>query len=342
MLPFAPSLLGGKTMKRMWLVLFILIASSSFPKFGEAQQATPAAAPTAPQSFPETEEMKRRGLTNQTFPRIQKLTDNVYTYEMIRAPFQGARFTTNNLIVITKDGVLVADAQGSPEDTARLVQEIKKLTDQPIKYVVICSEHVDHTGGNASFPAGVTFIAHPGAKRNFEAQANNPNRTAASPRVVIPNDIVIDKKVLNLGGTEIQILNLGRAHVGTDLTVYLPKEQVLFLSETYFHKLFPALRTGFPSEWIQAIKKAESMDVRFYVPGHGYIDDARTMKADLTESRKVLELAVSEARRLYKPGMSPAEAFKQANFAPYVSWEFSQAQAQPAFERAWAEIEATF
>jgi glyoxylase-like metal-dependent hydrolase (beta-lactamase superfamily II) len=334
-------------MKRVWLSVFALLIPFVFSVRGQAGQSAPAgaaapAAPTAPQAFPETEEMKRRGLKNESFPRIQKLMDNVYTYEMIRAPFQGARFTTNNLIVITKEGVLVADAQGSPEDTTRLVQEIKKLTDQPIKYVVICSEHVDHTGGNASFPAGDTFISHPGAKRNIEAQDNNPNRTATSPRVVIPSEVVIDKKVLNLGGTEIQILNLGRAHVGTDLTVFLPKEQVLFLSETYFHRLFPALRTGFPSEWIQAIKKAEAMDARYYIPGHGYIDDPRTMKADLAENRKVLELIVSEARRLYKPGVAPAEAFKEAKFGPFLSWEFSEAQAQPAFERAWAEIEATF
>jgi cyclase len=288
----------------------------------------------------QTDEMKRRGLTDRDFPRVHKLTENVYAYEMLRAPFQGARFTTNNLIVITSDGILLGDAQGSPEDTARLIEEVKKLSNQPIKYVVIGSEHVDHTGGNASFPATVTFISHPGAKRNLETQANNPNRARNAPKIVIPNEVVIDKKVMMLGGTEIQLLNLGRCHTGTDLTVYLPKEKVLFLSECYFHRLYPSLRTGFPTEWIETIKKAQSMDVEYYIPGHGYIDDAKTLKADLMESRKALETIVSEAKRLYKPGASPAEAFTHGNFAPYSSWEFTEAQARPAFERAWAEIEA--
>jgi glyoxylase-like metal-dependent hydrolase (beta-lactamase superfamily II) len=253
-------------MQNVWTALFMLLASSAF-----AQQ---------------TEEMKRRGLTDRDFPRLHRLADNVYVYEMLRAPFQGARFTTNNLIVVTSEGVLVADGQGSPEDTARLVQEIGKLTGQTIRYVVIGSEHVDHTGGNASFPATVTFLAHPGAKRNLESQANNPNRSASAPKVVIPNEVVIDRKFMTLGGTEIQLLNLGRCHTGTDLTVYLPKERVLFLSECYFHRLYPSLRTGFPTEWIETIKKAQAMDVDYYVPGHGYIDDAATLKADLTESRK--------------------------------------------------------
>jgi cyclase len=307
-------------MKKVWTVLFMLLASSLC-----AQQ---------------TEEMKRRGLTDKDFPRLHKLADNVYAYEMIRAPFQGARFTTDDLIVITTDGVLVADAQGSPEDTARLIEEIRKLTDKPIKYVVIGSEHVDHTGGNASFPATVTFIAHPGAKRSLESQVNNPNRPRNAPKIIIPNEVVIDKKVMTVGGTEIQLLNLGRCHTGTDLTVYLPKEKVLFMSECYFHRLYPSLRTGFPSEWIETIKKAQAMDVDWYIPGHGYIDEAKTLKADLMESRKALEKIVSEAKRLYQPGASPGEAFKQANFAPYSSWEFTEAQAKPAFERAWAEIEA--
>jgi cyclase len=308
-------------MKHVSALLFILIAAlSSF-----AQQ---------------TEEMKRRGLADRDFPRVHKLTDNVYAYEMLRAPFQGARFTTNNLVVITTEGILVADAQGSPEDTTRLIEEIKKLSNQPIKYVVIGSEHVDHTGGNASFPATVTFIAHPGAKRNLETQANNPNRARNAPKIVIPNEVVIDKKVMTLGGTEIQLLNLGRCHTGTDLTVFLPKEKVLFMSECYFHRLYPSLRTGFPTEWIETIKKAQSLDADYYIPGHGYIDDAKTLKADLMESRKALETIVSEAKRLYKPGTSPAEAFTHGNFAPYSSWELTEAQARPAFERAWAEIEA--
>jgi glyoxylase-like metal-dependent hydrolase (beta-lactamase superfamily II) len=308
-------------MKHVSALLFILIAALS----SVAQQ---------------TEEMKRRGLADRDFPRVHKLTDNVYAYEMLRAPFQGARFTTNNLVVITTEGILVADAQGSPEDTTRLIEEIKKLSNQPIKYVVIGSEHVDHTGGNASFPAMVTFIAHPGAKRNLETQANNPNRARNAPKIVIPNEVVIDKKVMTLGGTEIQLLNLGRCHTGTDLTVFLPREKVLFMSECYFHRLYPPLRTGFPTEWIETIKKAQSLDADYYIPGHGYIDDAKTLKADLMESRKALETIVSEAKRLYKPGTSPAEAFTHGNFAPYSSWEFTEAQARPAFERAWAEIEA--
>ena len=280
----------------------------------------------------QTADMQKRGLKERDFPRLHKIVDNVYMYEMIRQPFQGEQFTTNNMIVVTTDGVLVADAQGSPADTARLVEEIRKLTKQPIKYVVMGSEQVDHAGGNASFPEGVTFISHPVAKANLEKRAN-------TPKAIIPAEVVSDKKVLRMGNEEIQILDLGRAHIASDLVVYLPREKVLFMSESYLHHLFPVGRAGYPTEWIAALKKAEAMDVVYYEPAHGFIDeDPQTMKDGLIEFRKALETVVAEAKRLHQPGVTPADAFKQANLGPYASWGAIPAQ-EPTFARAWAEID---
>src|SRR5205814_8231402 len=141
--------------------------------------------------------------------------------------------TVNNLIVVTSDGVLVAESQGTVENTKLLLGEIAKITPQPVKYVVVGSEHGDHTGGIAAFPAGVTYFAHP-----FSA-----------PRIKQPTQPVGDKKVLTLGGTEIQILFLGRAHTGGDLEVYLPRERVLFMSEAFINRIFPSMANGYPSEW---------------------------------------------------------------------------------------------
>ena len=294
----------------------------------------------------QTADVSKRGLTDKDFPRTIKLADNVYAFEML-APVNPAapaaasqeRYTTNSLVVITTDGVLIADGQGNPEFGNRLIDEIKKLTNQPIKYVVVCSEHGDHSGGNSAFPSTATFISHPTTKANLERQASAPNRPANAPKIVVPTETVSDKKVLKMGNTEIQVLFLGRSHTGGDLTVYLPKEKVLWMSETFNHRRFPTVGGGYPTEWIAAITKAEKMDVQYYAGAHGFIDDARTMKAELAEYRKALETIVAEARRLYKPGGSAEEAFKQANFGPYTSWTTASAQATPGFKRAWDELD---
>src|ERR671936_65827 len=79
----------------------------------------------------------KRGFKLTDFPRTVKVTDTVYTYEDFHAGDE--KFTTTNMFVVTDDGVLVADGQGSPAATNGLVDAIAKVTPQPIKYVVICS-----------------------------------------------------------------------------------------------------------------------------------------------------------------------------------------------------------
>src|SRR5262249_41622260 len=158
----------------------------------------------------------------------------------------------NNLIVITSDGVLIAEGQGTVENVKRLVDDIARLTPQPIKYIVAGSEHGDHTGGDAAFPAAATFLVHPFSKAAIERRINRPAETVA------------DKRVVTMGGVEIDVLFLGRAHTGGDLEVYLPRQRILFMSEVFSNRVFPSMANGFPSEWIETLKKAEEIDASLY------------------------------------------------------------------------------
>ena len=65
---------------------------------------------------------------------------------------------------------------------------------------------------------------------------------------------------LKMGSTEIQVLDNGRAHTGTDLEVYLPKEKILFASEAYSNHIFPNMRAAVPAEWIQTLENIRKID----------------------------------------------------------------------------------
>src|SRR6266704_3678540 len=80
----------------------------------------------------------KRGLKETDFPRTIKVTPNVYTYEDFHAGDE--KFTTTNMFVVTDAGVLVADGQGDPAATKGLLNAIARVTPNPIKYVVICSD----------------------------------------------------------------------------------------------------------------------------------------------------------------------------------------------------------
>ncbi len=295
-----------------------------------------------------TGDVAKRGLGEKDFPRTRQLASGVYSYEALRAGDPGGKMTTVSLIVVTTDGVLVADGQGNAAQTKEMVDWIAKTTPQPIKYVVICSDHGDHTGGNAAFPSGVRYIATPASIAALSGGANGPPA---------PLDTVPHKRVLRLGGMEIDVLNLGRSHTGGDLSVYLPKDRVLFMSESYLHWIFPAMRSAFPSEWVQTVKNAESVDATWYVPGHGFVDDAKTLKADLPIYRRAMEQVIAEATRLHDakvpcaaapPGARggnagaprpPCDAALQGNWGELKNWTLYGSQLETAIRRIYDELD---
>jgi cyclase len=262
-----------------------------------------------------------RGLKATDFPRIRKLADNVYSYEQIDPTKQVV--TVNNLIVVTTGGVLIAESQGTVDNVKRLVADVATLTPQPIKYVVVGSEHGDHTGGISAFPAGVIYLAHP-----FSA-----------PRIKQPTEPVTDKKVLTLGGTEIDVLFLGRGHTGGDLEVYLPREKILFMSEVFINRIFPSMANGYPSECVAALKKAEQMNATWYVPAHGFVDDAPVLREEMRNYRLALERVIAEGTRLHDAGTPVENAAANARLEPYDSWTRAANNAPAALKRVYMELD---
>jgi len=271
----------------------------------------------------------KRGFQLTDFPRTIKVTENVYTYEDFHAGAE--KFTTTNMFVVTSDGVLLADAQGSPEATKALVDAIHKVTPKPIKYVIICSDHGDHTAGNASLPPGIVYYIHPTSKAILDGQARGWKPPADTR-------LVSDKEIIKMGGEEFQVMFLGRSHTGGDLAVYLPQQKILFLSEIFLNRVFPAMRSAYPSEWLKALDRAEKIDAKIYIPGHGFTEDAAVSKQELHEYHKALQSVIDEATRLYKAGVPLDQAVKQANWGEYGSWTLAGSQGPIAVRKVYEEL----
>ncbi len=303
--------------------------------FMSAVLATAAVLLAARQDVVRTADPVKRGLQATDFPRTIKVTENVYTYEDFHAGDE--KFTTTNMFVVTEAGVLVADGQGDPAATRGLVQAIRNVTAQPIRYVVICSDHGDHTGGNASFPAGIVYLVHPISKSTLERQAAG-GRGAAGWSLPTGAKVVPDKTTLTLGREEIQVLFLGRAHTGGDLAVYLPHQKILFMSEIFLNRVFPAMRSAYPAEWLRTLSRAEQMDVDVYIPGHGFTEQADVSKAELRAYHKAVDAVIAEATRLYKSGVPVEDAIRQADFGEYGSWTLAKSQGPIAVRKVYDEL----
>lgn len=286
---------------------------------------------------PRTADPIKRGFQESDFPRVVKIAEHVYGYEDFHPSPE--RMTTVSMWVVTSEGVLLADGQASPEKTQKLLDAIATTTDQPLKYYVVCSDHGDHTGGNSVLPSGVTMIATATSKAQMERDAVSPTRRADAPKVIVPNDVMSgDRRVITLGGTEIQLLFLGRAHTGGDLSVYLPTQKILFMSEAFLNRVFPAMRSAYPTEWVQVLKRAEAMDVTTYVPGHGFIEAPAASREELVAYRQALEAVIAEVKRLHAAGVPVEDAIAQAKFGEYEQWRLHSSQRATTVRKIYDEL----
>lgn len=289
---------------------------------------------TAAQAQPRTADPAQRGVPLSAFPRFVKLGKHVYGYEEIRQP----GFTTVSLIVIGKDGVLIADGQGSPQATQTMLDRIRTITPLPIKWYVVGSDHGDHTAGNSVLPAGITYVVHPTSL----AQLKRDSAAATSGRSVVvpPTAMSSNEQTIDVGTTQVTVRFLGRAHTGGDLMVHLPKEQILFMSEAYLNRVFPAMRSAYPTEWAKTIDAALALDrVKHFIPGHGFIEKPKVSREELVVFRDAITSVIAEVSRLKAMGLTQDEAVKRANWGPIGSWFLADQQATVAVRRVWAEIE---
>lgn len=276
-----------------------------------------------------------RGLTHDDFPRVKELAPGVYSYEQLRSAGE-EWFTTVSLFVVTDEGVLVADGQGNTEETRLMLETIADITDQPVTHVVVASDHGDHTGGNDAFPEDARFYAHPTSAAALEAMAAGAGADRAA--IPMPTDLVDDRTVIELGGRAIELLFLGRAHTGGDLSVYLPEEKVLFMSEAYLHRVFPAMRTAYPTEWVAMIERAQALDVDTYVPGHGFVDSPEVLERELELFRQAVVTVIEEATRLHEAGVPLEQAMEEARFGDLEEWSLRSSQGPRAVQQVYAEL----
>jgi cyclase len=287
-----------------------------------------------------TADPAKRGVALSEFPRIVQLAPNVYGYEEIRQP----GFTTVSMFVVGRNGVLIADGQGSAAATLTMLDRIRTVTPLPVSWYVVGSDHGDHTAGNSVLPKDIQYVVHPTSRaqllRDSAAAVASAGRSGQAPRVVIvpPKAMAGDTETIDLGGITVDVLFLGRAHTGGDLMVHVPSEKILFMSEAYLNRVFPAMRSAYPDEWVRTIDRALAMDITRYVPGHGFIEEPAVSREELVTFRQALVDVIAEVKRLNGLGLSVEDAAKVAAWRAYKEWFLVEQQGPIAIRRVYDQI----
>ncbi len=206
--------------------------------------------------------------------------------------------TTNSLIVVSPEAVLVGDGLGTEAKTRALLAAIRGVSEAPIRYLVNASWHGDHTGGNHLFDGAVIIAQREARDALLEVYASRPDSVRAPPSISYD-----DHLTLQVGEIEVRLLHLGRAHTAGDTVIYLPGKGVAFMSEVFFHGQFPGLRSAYPSEWLQTIDRASELEADVFIPGHGVLVDGGHMREQLLAMRAELASMILEVEALVDRGV---------------------------------------
>jgi glyoxylase-like metal-dependent hydrolase (beta-lactamase superfamily II) len=204
------------------------------------------------------------------------------------------------MFIVTKDGVIATDpvAYGRPTGGQSYVDEIKKVTDKPIKYLIYSHHHYDHIAGGKAFKdAGARVIAHKNVRAHL-APLGDPN-------TVLPDEVFDGKKTITLGGTTLELIYLGANHSDSNIVMRLPKEKIVFVVDTIPIGAFPGrgMIDFYPVETEAWIKKVIALDWDRMIPGHpGQPGGRLGTKQDAKDVLELYSTASAEIKKLGQDG----------------------------------------
>jgi glyoxylase-like metal-dependent hydrolase (beta-lactamase superfamily II) len=228
-----------------------------------------------------------------------KITDGVYLF----------RFLFNNgLFVVGNDAVLAMDPI-SVEAAKVYVEEIKKVTPKPVRYLVYSHHHFDHISGGAAF-GKVEIIAHEKAKERLEVLKN--------PNIPLPTSTFSDRKVIDLGGKTVELIYAGKSHSDNMIVAYLRRERILFTVDFISNRSvgFMNLPDSYFPDTIEALKKVSEIDFDTLLFGHG----PPAKKEVVRESMEYYTDLLSEVRKLVSQGLSLDDIKQKVSLPKYESW----------------------
>jgi len=208
-------------------------------------------------------------------PNVRKIKDGITVY--------AAKAQDSNVSIIqTREGVVMIDTGQTPVDSLAAMGILRKLTAQPVRFVIHTEPHDDHTNGDFVFSPPAVVVAHAGAtesmrkantvERNQKLAGEYPGMGEAMKgyRQVLPHIEYQQKMTLNLGERSFELIYLKNVHSEADTAVWLPRERVLWAAAAVGVKRYPNIRPFLTiPDILASIKLMRALDPEVVIAGHG-------------------------------------------------------------------------
>ncbi|WP_144006907.1 MBL fold metallo-hydrolase [Pelomonas sp. KK5] len=187
-------------------------------------------------------------------------------------------FISNAGIIVGPEGVVLVDALGSPELARALLAAVARLTDKPLRAVILTHYHADHVYGlQVLKAAGARILAQRQAGEYINSDTAAQRLKASieqglvepGTRIVPPDQWIDGDTPLAIAGLQLQLIPVGPAHTPEDLAVWLAEDKLLFAGDLVFRGRVPFVGQADSRRWIASLDRLLTRPAAIVVPGHG-------------------------------------------------------------------------
>lgn len=225
--------------------------------------------------------------------------------------------------IVFKDYVLAIDAN-YPWGADEILQEIKKTTNKPVRFVFNTHYHHDHTFGNANFvDAGATVVSTAKTAEEMRTHGQYEWEHGYSPRDMkgyrreFPSLLFNDTIVFDDSIHRVELIRMGPAHTGGDGIAFLPKEKILVTGDLFVNGNPWGNNVADPNvdyiKWLSVLERMESWQPRIVIPGHG---EPATIE-QLKNQRIYLKDMLSQVSKGIKEGKSKQQLIQEVDLSKH-------------------------
>ena len=281
--------------------------------------------------------------------KFQPIADGVFAHIGDIGPrsLENEGLNANIGLVVTPAGAVLIDSGATSQSARQIHEAVKKVTLQPVKWVINTGGQDHRWLGNGYFKEqGAEIIAHANARADMQARGGDhlaglksilkDNAEGTVPtlptRFICGND-----SRLELGGVVFQLEHRNGAHTPGDMMVWLPQMNVLFTGDVvYVNRLLGVIPVSDTRNWLATFAVIEELDPKVIVPGHGDVTDLATARADTLAYLVALRAHMKKA---VDDGADMSTAVKSFDAKPYMRLR-NAAELMPGnASRAYLELE---
>ncbi|MDH3772042.1 MAG: MBL fold metallo-hydrolase, partial [Nitrospirota bacterium] len=235
--------------------------------------------------------------------------------------------------------VMVIDATATPVMAKALVEQIRKVTDKPIKYVLLTHYHAVRVMGASGFGAQEIIASQDTydliverGQQDFESEVNRFPRLFRAvetvPGLTWPTMAFAQSMTVWLGKRRVEIMQLGSGHTKGDTVAWLPDDKVLFSGDLVEYGATPYTGDAYLTDWPVTLERVRALGAAKLVPGRGdALTTPQQVAAGIDGTRDFVTALFDAVRRGVDAGQSLKEVYEatyallQPRFGDWVIFE---------------------